>query len=120
VNRSTHNTVTAQLSDYAGSVRQIVSEMYTLAGRLSDDLYTMPAKQQVAAQQRGLPAPATFDHDSADVRYALEHAHALHELLPAAAKLTEAVLRHLEKLDDSHRLQIDGPTREELPPDTWS
>lgn len=121
MNRPTNSPVTAQLRGYAIGARQIVSELYTLAGRLSHDLHTLPARQRAAAQQRGLPAPATLEHDPADVRAALQHAHELQALLPAATNLAEAVMRHLEQLDDLHRLQTDGPARsEELPPDVWS
>jgi len=123
MNRPTTSPVTAQLSGHAAAARQIVSELYTLAGRLSGDLHAQPARERAAARLRargGLPVPATFDSDPADVRAALEHAHDLQALLPAAANLAEAVMGHLERLNDQHRLQIDGPTRDDLPPEAWS
>jgi len=118
MNRPTISPVTAQLSDYAADARQAVGGLYTLAGSLSNDLHEIPARQRAAAVRRGLPAALPYDHDAADVGTALEHAHALRDLLPALVKLSEAVLTHLEELDDHHRLMIDGPTRDELPPGT--
>jgi len=121
MNRPTISPVTAQLSGYAAGARQIVSELYALAGRLSHDLDTLPAKQRAAAQLRGLPAPAALEHGPADVRAALQHAHDLQALLPAAVNLAEAVMGHLGKLDALHRLQIDGPAQGDEPPaGLWS
>src|SRR5690554_4661728 len=121
MNRPTISPVTARLSGHATSARQLVSELYDLAGRLSHDLHAIPTKRRAAAIRNargGLPVPFTLEQDPADVRAALEHAHALQALLPAAARLAEAVMGHLEKLDEHHRQQIDGegPRHDDLPP----
>ena len=118
--RPTPAPVTTQLSEYAADARQAVSGPYDLAGSLSHDLHAIPARRRATAARRGLPVGLPYDHDAGDIRAALEHAHALRDLLPALVKLTEAVTGHLEQLDDHHRLMIDGPTRDELPPDVWS
>ncbi|MFA5551239.1 MAG: hypothetical protein WDA03_06430 [Trueperaceae bacterium] len=121
MNLPTISPVTARLSGYAAGARQIISELYDLAGRLSHDLDTLPAKQRAAAQLRGLPTPARLEHDPSDVRAALQYAHELQALLPAAVNLADAITGHLERLDALHRLQIDGlPPGDEPPPGPWS
>jgi len=123
MNRPAPAPVTAQLNSHTAGARRIVSELYALAGLLSDDLHAQLARERAAARQcaeGGLPVPATPDSDPADVRAALEHARELQALLPAALNLAEAVMSHLEALDDLHRLQINGAAYDELPPGFWS